>query len=106
MSYTRNYLCEYLIAEPVQAVSIDNFYAVFSKYGLPSGVIFPTYGLAEHTVFVSSNGKQRLVVNKTLIELSRQVELVAYEEANENSMMLMGCGKPSDCVGIVVKVLF
>jgi hypothetical protein len=36
-------------AEPVEAASIDLFYAVFSPHGLKSGVIYPTYGLAEHT---------------------------------------------------------
>ena len=38
-----------LTAEPVEAASIDLFYAVFSPHGLKSGVIYPTYGLAEHT---------------------------------------------------------
>ena len=36
-------------AEPVEAASIDLFYAVFSPHGLKSDVMKPTYGLAEHT---------------------------------------------------------
>ena len=39
-------------AEPVEASAIDTFYAVFEQYGLKRGVVFPTYGLAEHTVYV------------------------------------------------------
>lgn len=41
------------IAEPVRYGSIELFKAVFGKYGLNPDVIFPSYGLAEHTVFVS-----------------------------------------------------
>lgn len=80
-------------AEPVEASSVDIFHAVFSKYGLPTSklivleyesaipwpfnhivsgvhvdVIFPTYGLAEHTVYVCSNGQQRLAVDKNALE--------------------------------------
>lgn len=37
------------------------------------GVIFPTYGLAEHTVYVCSNGKDRLVVDRVMLETERKV---------------------------------
>ena len=47
--YSIPYLICCITAEPVEAASIDLFYAVFSPHGLKSGVIYPTYGLAEHT---------------------------------------------------------
>jgi acyl-CoA synthetase (AMP-forming)/AMP-acid ligase II len=43
-------------AEPVDEESMDAFYKSFGPFGLKE-VIFPTYGLAEHTVFVCSGGK-------------------------------------------------
>jgi hypothetical protein len=48
LSHTPQPIC-CITAEPVEAASIDLFYAVFSPHGLKSGVIYPTYGLAEHT---------------------------------------------------------
>ncbi|CAN0467560.1 unnamed protein product [Discosporangium mesarthrocarpum] len=37
------------------------------------GVIFPTYGLAEHTVYVCSNGRDRMVLDRLLLETQGQV---------------------------------
>eukprot|EP01035_Chromulina_nebulosa_P018287 gene18287-23967_t len=89
-------------AEPVEASAIDNFYAVFGKYGLKE-VIFPTYGLAEHTVYVCSNGKLRLTINKEKLELSRVVELV--ESGSDKSIVVVGCGKPSLSDSLSLKIV-
>eukprot|EP00602_Paraphysomonas_sp_CaronLab_P007959 CAMPEP_0185034110 /NCGR_PEP_ID=MMETSP1103-20130426/23687_1 /TAXON_ID=36769 /ORGANISM="Paraphysomonas bandaiensis, Strain Caron Lab Isolate" /LENGTH=811 /DNA_ID=CAMNT_0027570633 /DNA_START=15 /DNA_END=2450 /DNA_ORIENTATION=+ len=62
-------------AEPVDAVALDQFCNVFAGFGLSPGVIYPTYGLAEHTVFVCSGGKQRLIVEKESLE-GRSVHVV------------------------------
>ena len=51
-------------AEPVDQVAIINFYETFRPFGLSSGVVVPTYGLAEHTVFVCSGGSNILKLNK------------------------------------------
>ena len=45
-------------AEPVDAGDLAAFHACFEPFGLPPNVVFPTYGLAEHTVFVCSGGSQ------------------------------------------------
>lgn len=45
-------------AEPVDYHAIMEFYSTFGAYGLPGDVVYPTYGLAEHTVFVCSGGRQ------------------------------------------------
>eukprot|EP01034_Spumella_vulgaris_P026888 gene26888-33537_t len=99
-------------AEPVEATSIEAFYAVFEQFGLKRGVIFPTYGLAEHTVYVCSNGQQRLVVDKVLMERDRKIQVYSEEElkrkdssakhavdgvvgAKKDVVVLMGCGQPS-----------
>ena len=41
------------------------------------GVIFPTYGLAEHTVYVCSNGRDRLVIDRIMFETEWKVRWVA-----------------------------
>jgi hypothetical protein len=40
----------------VRQSDVELFKATFEGHGLPPGVVFPTYGLAEHTVFVCTNG--------------------------------------------------
>lgn len=45
----------------------------FQPLGLPEGVIKPTYGLAEHTVFVCSGGVQRITVDRRALEIDKQV---------------------------------
>lgn len=37
------------------------------------GVIFPTYGLAEHTVYVCSNGRDRLMIDRIMFETEWKV---------------------------------
>ena len=51
-------------AEPLDEAAINNFYATFDSYGLRRGVVVPTYGLAEHTVFVCSSGRSVLLLSK------------------------------------------
>lgn len=80
-------------AEPIQGEAIDGFYKAFKRYGLPDGVIKPTYGLAEHTVYVCGSGQQRVWVNKTALEKENQ-----FRVSNDTSIPLkemIGCGVPS-----------
>lgn len=82
-------------AEPVDEGSIDIFYQTFGPFGLRK-VIFPTYGLAEHTVFVCSGGKQRIVVSKEELETNGVVNVLDGDEEDRNMISkLVGCGFPS-----------
>ena len=87
----------------MEAAAIDTFHAVFSKFGLKKGVIFPTYGLAEHTVYVCSNGKKRLRLDKVALEAERMV--VPVDKTSETSIVLMGCGKPGDSDSVEVRIV-
>jgi hypothetical protein len=40
---------------------------------LREGVIYPTYGLAENTVFVASNGRVTTVVDRAALETDGKV---------------------------------
>lgn len=91
-------------AEPVDEESMQAFHTAFGRFGLPQNVIVPTYGLAEHTVFVCSGGKQRLTVDKEALETQGKVIVVdtpSGAAATTGSMnvaavsRLVGCGFPS-----------
>jgi Acyl-CoA synthetases (AMP-forming)/AMP-acid ligases II len=81
-------------AEPVTEDSIESFCSVFCPLGLDRNVIFPTYGLAEHTVFVCSGGKQRLTVSKKALEVNGVAKIVMASDSTETSR-LIGCGYPA-----------
>lgn len=93
-------------AEPVEAASIDLFYAVFCKFGLPR-CIFPTYGLAEHCVYVCSNGKERVIVDKTALERDCRVKEVVVADADSASdhVVVLGCGRPADSASVVLVIV-
>jgi acyl-CoA synthetase (AMP-forming)/AMP-acid ligase II len=83
-------------AEPVTVESMEAFYQATKPFGFPDNVIFPTYGLAEHTVFVCTNGRKRLSVKKELLEVEGKVELADGDHA----ATLVGCGYPPDSVDL------
>ncbi|MEM1010477.1 MAG: AMP-binding protein, partial [Myxococcota bacterium] len=75
-------------AEPIEAQVIDAFYDKFKPYGLKE-VVFPTYGLAEHTVLVCTNGRDRVYLDPKALEEKRLVE-------SPEGRCFVGCGKPVD----------
>lgn len=84
-------------AEPVTEKSMEAFRKAFSPYGLPDGVIYPTYGLAEHTVFVCSGGNGVIAVMKKELEEENRVVVVDDTKSTNNHGILhfAGCGFPS-----------
>lgn len=92
-------------AEPVDDIAIKEFYEIFAQFGLPRKVVVPTYGLAEHTVFVCSGGRQRIIVNKAALEENR-VEVVSEStlddfdyspaQASQGYQTIVGCGYPKN----------
>lgn len=90
-------------AEPVDAGAIGDFYSLFEQYGLKRGVIVPTYGLAEHTVFVCSRGKTVLKLSKSdfeqgAISITDAFDLGDADKsklAEEGTHVVVGCGFPT-----------
>ncbi|RLN57985.1 hypothetical protein BBJ29_003389 [Phytophthora kernoviae] len=82
-------------AEPIQGDTIDAFYRAFSLFGLPEKVVKPTYGLAEHTVYVCGGGTQRLWVDKLALERDRVFQVVEKSAATGLVKEMIGCGVPS-----------
>ncbi len=93
-------------AEPVDPDAIADFYETFSASRLPKGVVFPTYGLAEHTVFVCSGGKTLLTMKKSVFETQGIVSVIAKSllgansakissaDSDEDKHIIVGCGFP------------
>ena len=106
-------------AEPVDMESISMFYQAFRPYGFKD-IIFPTYGLAEHTVFVCSGGQQVIRVQKEALEVRRRVVVVMDARVtdstatttnlkndhnnNDATSIMVGCGFPSK-QGINVQIV-
>jgi acyl carrier protein len=90
-------------AEPVDEEGMQAFKAAFEPFGL-GPVIFPTYGLAEHTVFVCSGGEQIISVVKEKLEVDGIVELSDIEDTDETISRLVGCGFPKN-QGVDVRVV-
>ncbi len=63
-------------AEPVTTQAMDAFYSVFCPYGLKKGVVYPTYGLAEHTLCICTNGRTRLVADIEALEREGRLKVV------------------------------
>jgi len=83
-------------AEPVEMAAVRAFYDVFESARLPRGVVFPTYGLAEHTVMVcGSRGATTLTVEDASLSHS-----VVKEDAGGRE--LVGCGAPRDDVDVAI----
>ena len=86
-------------AEPVTEESIEAFCDAFCPLGLEKSVIYPTYGLAEHTVFVCSGGKQRLTLSKHALEVDGDVKELNAEGSSDGgaseTSRLIGCGYPA-----------
>lgn len=80
-------------AEPVDEDGMKSFKNAFEPFGL-GDVIFPTYGLAEHTVFVCSGGKQKISVIKEKLEVDGEVVLSDDKDSDMISR-LVGCGYPA-----------
>lgn len=113
-------------AEPVDCFALQHFRLIFSKYNLSPSIIYPTYGLAEHTVFVCSGGRQILYITKSSLE-GRRVEVLAdYQHYDEvpsleqqssslatndkvidihRNMLIVGCGYPHRVDDVVLKIV-
>lgn len=102
-------------AEPVDYVAIADFYKTFHPYKIPSNVVFPTYGLAEHTVFVCSGGKHVLKLSKSKLENNKIVSVLAtstlvgtsnvMDAKDPDAQVIVGCGYPGRAENVTVHIV-
>ncbi|KAH9157046.1 hypothetical protein AeRB84_001084 [Aphanomyces euteiches] len=85
-------------AEPIDGEALDAFYRTFKPLGLRDGVVRPTYGLAEHSVFVctSSPNVLRVHVDKAALENDGLFQLSDGGSTKE----MVGCGVPNSQIDL------
>ena len=99
-------------AEPVDYHAIMEFYDTFGAYGLKNNAVIPTYGLAEHTVFVCSGGRQVISVSRAALEAGK-VEIIGevgellggntginHSVSETEAQQIVGCGYPTHGEGV------
>ena len=113
-------------AEPVDMSALLSFYEDFAPCGLRPGVIVPTFGLAEHCVYVCScepryfaaaseegghstrlhaSGVRYVACRKAPLE-GGDVESVSVEEEEDISVRkLVSCGAPHRAEGVSVYIV-
>lgn len=90
-------------AEPIDPEAIDAFVKAFSPFGLRREAIVPTYGLAEHTVFVCTGGRQVLHVSRAQMQEQRMATTVSHGSAG--AIVAVGCGAPPEGSGITIRIV-
>lgn len=89
-------------AEPVRADTIHRFTELFTHYGLPYNALFPVYGLAEATLFVSGRTYDAPVSYLYVDEKELlKNKVIAVKENNLNSKIYVSSGQPYQRVAIV-----
>lgn len=79
-------------SEPVRAATLKQFARTFAPWGFRPEVLYPCYGLAEATLFVSGGRSNESPVNATFSrEKLAQHQVVPLTEAGDT---LVSCGQP------------
>lgn len=90
-------------SEPVRHDTLERFTAGFASCGFRKEALYPCYGLAEATLFVTGGLKEKepvyLSVNGDALERNRVIEV---SDENEVARILVGCGTTSSDQKIVI----
>jgi len=94
-------------SEPVRAESIQQFTNTFKQYGFKQSAMYPCYGMAESTLFISGSSPIRipnvLTINKQAFE-KKSIELDSKQnESIDESIEIVSSGRPilDACLKIV-----
>jgi acyl transferase domain-containing protein/acyl-CoA synthetase (AMP-forming)/AMP-acid ligase II/acyl carrier protein len=81
-------------AEPVRAETLDRFVETFGPCGFRREAFYPSYGLAEATLYVAGGTRDTLPVLQAVkgAELE-QNRIVAAESTDADARLLVGCGQ-------------
>ncbi|BCE03391.1 amino acid adenylation domain-containing protein [Marinicellulosiphila megalodicopiae] len=80
-------------AEPINDVTLNEFSNIFAKVGFKSSALYPCYGMAEATLFISGgNACENIIVNAFEKE-SLQNKTAILSNNKINSSNLVACGQ-------------
>ncbi|WP_086562266.1 AMP-binding protein [Streptomyces africanus] len=92
-------------AEPIIPSTLEGFAALYGRHGFDRSALYPCYGLAEATLFVSGaepmTGYRSLSVSRRAIESGRLQEAVPAEDGD--SLVVVSCGEVAARTEIVIR---
>ncbi|MBQ4862211.1 non-ribosomal peptide synthase/polyketide synthase [Pseudoalteromonas sp. MMG013] len=82
-------------AEPIQAQTLVKFYDAFSKYGFKKEAAYPSYGMAEATVFLTGGRVNSQAVTQKFAAKALADNLVVADsiDSEDNVIELVACGQ-------------
>lgn len=90
-------------SEPVRAETLRNFYQAFARCGIQEKVLFPCYGMAETTLFVSGGPLARppvvLTVSKALLEGNQIREATP---GSDDAREIVGSGRAPESTTVII----
>jgi acyl-CoA synthetase (AMP-forming)/AMP-acid ligase II/acyl carrier protein len=78
-------------AEPIVPSTVERFFTAFKTSGISEKVFCPAYGLAEHTVGVTVNGRNRVKIDRKAL-IHQQIAQLSSESGD---LEVIGCGSTS-----------
>lgn len=79
-------------AEPINADSLNLFIQQFSVSGFSQTAFYPSYGMAEATVFISGGETNSPVVQLTVSKSALQIGEILLQPEKNDIQCLVGCG--------------
>ncbi len=92
-------------AEPVRATTLSRFVEAFAPFGLKAEALYPTYGMAEATLTISTSRPGALPMVRRYVELDHGVARragMSENEDGERSIALVSSGWPVKTVDLLV----
>ncbi len=83
------------IAEPVRASTIERFCTIFGPCGFRREAFYPSWGLAEATLFATGGLKDRQPIYSTIRKTAlERGQVISAEADSDDAYTLVGCGQP------------
>ncbi len=79
-------------AEPVRAVTIDEFSNTFAPAGFKKSAFYPCYGLAEATLIVSGVNREEIPKECKLNKYALRQNKIEIEDNDADAQKFIGCG--------------
>src|SRR5580658_676371 len=89
-------------AEPVRAETMKRFAESFASCGFRASSFYPSYGLAEATLFVSGESLKDKMLRRVEVSALEQNRVVEVADQQHNVRTLVGCGGPMLGTKIVI----
>jgi acyl-CoA synthetase (AMP-forming)/AMP-acid ligase II/alkylation response protein AidB-like acyl-CoA dehydrogenase/acyl carrier protein len=90
-------------SEPVRAETLRNFYQAFAGCGIQEKALFPCYGMAENTLFVSGGPRARppvvITVSKALLEGNQIREAVP---GSDDARQIVSSGRAPESTTVII----